>query len=76
MIRIPRRFVPITYGIIQAGITTGVATAVATLQTAGMDGVAIAAWLWSWGISWITMLPVVVLVAPFIQRIVMSLAAP
>jgi hypothetical protein len=65
-----------TYGIIQAGITTGVATAIATTQTAGIDAVAVTAWLWSWGVSWITMLPVVVLVAPVIQRIVMSLAAP
>jgi hypothetical protein len=51
MFRIPRRFVPMTYGIIQAGITTGVATAIATTQTAGIDAVAVTAWLWSWGVS-------------------------
>jgi hypothetical protein len=76
MMRIPRRYVPLTYGVIQAAITTGVASAIATFQTAGLDWAALTSWLWAWGISWLMMLPVVVLVAPFIQRLVMSMAQP
>lgn len=73
MRRLPRRFVPYVYGMIQAAITTGVATAIAAGQLATPDMHFVRYWLSCWLLSWATMLPVVVLVAPLIQRIVASL---
>lgn len=73
---IPRRFAPFIYGILQAAITTAVATAVATHQVASQSMQFLWFWMGSWLISWIFMIPVVVVVAPFIQRAVISLTRP
>jgi hypothetical protein len=75
MPRIPRRFAPLVYGIIQAAITSAVATTIATGRsgTSGLD--AARYWLSCWSLSWLAMLPVVVLVSPLIQRAVLSLTA-
>ncbi len=74
--RIPRRFAPFVYGIIQAGITSAVATAVATHTFASQSMQFLIFWVGSWLIAWLCMVPVVILVAPFIQRAVLSLTRP
>jgi len=69
---LPQRYAPFVYGIIQAGVTTAIASAVATLQLTG--GVQFfARWAYSWSLSWLTMLPVVIGIAPLIQRAVAAL---
>lgn len=73
MRRIPRAYGPLVYGVIQSGITTAVATGIATLGAFGANRTALGAWLVTWVIAWITMLPVVVLVSPLIQRAVLSI---
>ena len=75
MPKLPRRYAPFIYGLIQAAITTALATAIATKQMAPPGTQILSYWLSSWGLSWLTMLPVVVLVAPFIQRAVLFLTA-
>jgi hypothetical protein len=42
--RLPSRYAPFIYGIIQAWLTTGVATALATLRVTGFS----AAWIGDW----------------------------
>ncbi len=76
MRKIPRRFAPFVYGVIQAGITTAVATGIATLQALGFNPWTLPAWAMAWLIAWATMLPVVILIAPFIQRAVMRFVEP
>lgn len=72
MPQVPRRFAPLLYGIIQAAITSAVATTIATFQS-DLTGVSAARyWLGCWSLSWLAMLPVVVLVSPLIQRAVIS----
>jgi len=71
--RIPRRFAPVTYGVLQAALTTAVATAIATYQLSESMMIFLQRWWLAWGVSWLTMLPVVVLVAPLIQRGVVAL---
>lgn len=68
MLRIPRRFGHILFGIIQSGLTCAVATTVAHLSivTATHGG----SWAASWLLSWVAMLPIVILAAPLIGRIV------
>jgi len=73
MYRLPRRFAPSVYGLIQAAVTTGVATAIATHQVMGLSSDFLMAWFGSWGLSWLTMLPIVIAIAPLVQRAVLAL---
>lgn len=76
MRRLPKHHAPFVYGIIQSAITTAIATAVATHQLAGKGVDFLWHWLGSWGLSWLTMLPVIILISPMIQRAVQSVTQP
>lgn len=76
MPRFPRQYGPLIYGVIQSGITTAVASGIATFSALGFNAWAMKAWGLAWIFAWITMLPVVVVVAPMIQRLVMALTVP
>ena len=66
---IPRRYSHVVFGVIQAGLTSVIASAVVVL--AGPDqGASLMRLASSWFLSWAMMLPVVVLAAPFIRRAV------
>lgn len=72
-VRLPRRFAPLVYGVIQAAITSAVATGIATYKL-GDGGMALMMfWAKTWFLAWLTMLPVVLLVAPMIQKAVIAL---
>lgn len=73
MPRIPKQYGPFIYGIIQSGITTGVASSIATFSALGISGKALIAWCIAWIVAWATMIPIVIAVAPFIQRAVLAL---
>ena len=73
MARLPQQWAPLIYGIIQAAITTGVATAIATLQLTDFKLRFLEEWLFAWGLAFLTMLPVVIFVSPLIQRCVLAL---
>ena len=75
MARLPRQFAPFVYGIIQAAITTAVATAIATHVT-DFSMRFVEEWSLAWALAFLTMLPVVVFVSPFIQRCVLALTVP
>ncbi len=61
------------FGIIQAGLTSLVASGVGTFQLAGFSGGFVRAWLGAWLTAWAMMLPVVIFAAPHIQRAVLAL---
>jgi membrane protein implicated in regulation of membrane protease activity len=69
MLRIPSRYTHFVYGIIQSGVTCAIAGAIASFP-ALKEGDFLKHWLTSWALSWMTMLPVVVLAAPLIRRLV------
>lgn len=72
-VRFPRRYAPLVYGVIQAAITSAVATGIATYKL-GDSGMALMMfWAKTWFLAWLTMLPVVVLVAPMIQKAVIAM---
>ncbi|MBX9925687.1 MAG: DUF2798 domain-containing protein [Hyphomicrobiaceae bacterium] len=75
MTRLPKRFAPLAYGVIQSGVTTGFATATATYQALGLERFA-TTWPVAWGLAWLMMVPVVVVVSPLIQRAVLALVEP
>ena len=76
MARLPSRYAPFLYGVVQAALTTAVATGVATHQTLGFDAQFLHQWAVAWWYAWLAMLPVVVVFAPLIQRAVTSVTAP
>jgi hypothetical protein len=69
MLPISRAYAHIVFAVIQSGMTTAIAAAIAT--EAGGGGF----WLWlkSWMIAWTMLIPVVVVAAPKIRRLSMAL---
>jgi hypothetical protein len=68
MLGIPRRLSHFVYGIIQSGLTCAIASAIAS-HSFVQEGAFFAHWLRSWGIAWLTMLPIVLFAAPFIRKL-------
>lgn len=71
----PQRYAPYAYGILQAAITTAVATAIAIYPIVHSSMEFVERWMLAWGLAWLTMLPVVLIASPLIQRAVMHLFA-
>jgi Protein of unknown function (DUF2798) len=76
MARLPLRFAPFVRGMIQAAVTTGIATAIALHQWTDFSLSFIGLWSQSWVVAWLTMLPVVILCAPVIERAVHAMTEP
>ena len=68
MFGIPRRYSHFIFAVIQAGLTCLIAAGIASLPLVTM-GQFLVHWLLLWAISWVTMLPVVVLAAPLIRSV-------
>lgn len=72
MLGIPRRFSHFVFGVIQSGLTSCIAAAVASfplLQTGGF----LFNWILAWLISWAMMLPAVIFAAPAIRALSIAL---
>ena len=76
MAPIPQKYAPFVFGVIQAATTTAVATAIATHQLTEFGLLFLERWAFAWLIAWLTMLPVVILFAPLLQRAVIALTVP
>ena len=72
MRKLPARYGMFLYGVIQAAVTTGVATAIATHAMSGFGMAFIEHWSKAWGLAWLTMLPLVVGLSPLIRRAVLA----
>ncbi|MGV2981806.1 DUF2798 domain-containing protein [Camelimonas sp. ID_303_24] len=68
MLRIPRRYSHTVYGVLQSGFTCAVAAAIASLPLLSAASF-ISHWLQSWAFAWLTMLPIVLLAAPFMRKL-------
>ncbi|MBR0777420.1 DUF2798 domain-containing protein [Bradyrhizobium diazoefficiens] len=68
MLGIPRHYSHFVFGVIQSGLTSAIAAAIASLPllTAGQF---VMHWLQSWLVSWLLMIPVVIFAAPAIRRL-------
>ena len=76
MLPLPRRCAPFVYAIIQAALATAVATAIATGQSSYLGLLFPEQWARAWLMAWLAMLPVVIFVAPLMQRAVVALTTP
>lgn len=72
MLPIPRRHAHFVFGVIQSGLTSLIAAAIASASFFG-DGTFVRHWLTSWIIAWGTMLPIVLFAAPFIRMFAVAL---
>lgn len=72
MLRIPRRHSHFIFGVLQSGLTSAIAAAIAGLPLVTVRQFAIH-WLQSWLVSWVIMLPVVIFAAPAIRRLAHAL---
>jgi len=66
MLGIPRRHAHFVFGVIQSGLTSGIAAAIASLPVPAGEQF-LGHWLRSWLVAWALMLPVVIFAAPFIR---------
>jgi hypothetical protein len=69
---VPRRYSHFVFGIIQSGLTSAIASAVASMALVS-EGRFLSNWLPAWLGSWALMLPIVILAAPFIRRMAHAL---
>ncbi|MBI5128822.1 MAG: DUF2798 domain-containing protein [Rhodopseudomonas palustris] len=72
MLGIPRRYSHFVYAVLQSGITTAVASMIASVPFLGEQTFA-EHWLPAWGASWMVMLPVVLFAAPLLRRLTLVL---
>jgi Protein of unknown function (DUF2798) len=68
MLAIPRRHDHFVFGIIQSGLTCAIAAAIASYPFMA-NGSFMEHWIRAWLLSWLMMLPVVILAAPAIRRL-------
>jgi hypothetical protein len=72
MLGIPRRYAHFIFGIVQAGLTSATAGAIASFPFIA-EGSFLKHWLESSTLSWLLMLPVVLFAAPIIQKLAVFL---
>jgi len=68
-LRVPSRHSHYVFGVIQSGLTCLIAAAIASYPEPSAVRY-VQHWMIAWVISWVTMLPVVLLAAPHIRAIV------
>ncbi len=68
-LRIPRRHGHYVFGIVQSGLTCLIAAAIASYPEPSAVRY-VQHWMIAWLVSWATMLPVVMLAAPWIRALV------
>jgi hypothetical protein len=72
MLGIPRRYSHFVFGVIQSGLTSAIAAAVASVPFLG-KGTFLTHWLGAWAVAWLMMIPVVLFAAPAIRRLTHAL---
>lgn len=72
MLNIPRRYSHFLFGAIQSGLTSLVASGIASTPLI-QEGDFLLHWLGSWVISWAAMLPIVLMAAPRIRQLTLLL---
>ncbi|MCG6207873.1 DUF2798 domain-containing protein [Rhodopseudomonas sp. HC1] len=72
MLGIPRRYSHFIYAVLQSGITTSVASMIASVPFVS-DQTFLEHWFGAWAASWAVMLPVVLFAAPLLRRLTLVL---
>ena len=73
MAKVPPRFTGPLTGLLLTSVMTCVISGVSTLLALGPTAEALARWPVAWGVSWLIAFPTVLVVLPFVQRLVRRL---
>ena len=74
--RLPARFAPVLFGLLLSGLMSLVVSGVATVNALGFAPNLLDRWLGAWLFSWAVAFPAVLVVAPFVRRIVAAIVSP
>jgi Protein of unknown function (DUF2798) len=74
MTRLPHRYAPFLYRVIQVAITTAVASAVGVYQSGPFGAEVLARWAALWLAAWLLLLPIVIAISPLVQRLVAAVS--
>jgi hypothetical protein len=66
-LRPDRRYAHFVFGVLQSGLTSLVASGFGSLPLVGSNTF-LSSWLMAWGLSWLVMLPLVLVAAPFLRK--------
>ncbi len=72
--KLPRRYAHFLFAVIQSGMTSAIASAIAYFRLAA-DTLLISEWFTSWLAAWATMVPIVLFAAPAIRSIANALTS-
>ena len=72
--KLPRRYANFIFAIIQSGMTSAIASAIAFFRVA-TEASLISEWVTSWLAAWATMVPIVLFAAPAIRSIANALTS-
>ncbi len=70
---IPARYAPILFGFLLSGIMSCIVSLVASVKNVGLGAETVNAWLGAWAFAWPVAFTIVLVVAPFVRRVVAKL---
>lgn len=70
---LPARFAPILFGFLLSCIMSGLVTLIASVKTVGLGVDTFSTWIGSWAFAWPVAFSIVLVVAPFVHRVVNKL---
>lgn len=73
--KLPKSFAPVLFGLLLSGLMSLIVSGIATARALGIGPDFPLAWLTSWLGSWAVAFPAVLVVAPFVRRIVARVTA-
>ncbi|WP_291296079.1 DUF2798 domain-containing protein [Elioraea sp.] len=74
--RLPGRYAPILFGFLLSGMMSFLVSGISTFKALGVAPDFMAAWLSAWGFAWPVAFASVLVVAPFVRRIVSRVTEP
>ena len=66
---IPKRFEHVAFGFLLSGMMSCLVSGFSTAMALGIDGLFVLHWIKAWLPSWAIAFPIVLVVAPFVRRI-------
>lgn len=74
--KIPARYANLVFGLLLSGIMTLLISGLTTFINLGFARDFFSVWMHAYGASWVLAFPIVVVVAPFVRKVVNRLVAP
>jgi hypothetical protein len=76
MRRLPTKFAPLLTAFLLSLFMSCIVSGIATLKSTGFVPVFFNKWMAAWGLSWMIAFPVLMLVSPWVRRLVAMMVEP